>query len=78
MQTISRIALVLMVLIVSVFVIIFVLENQQNVTFSFLGWVTAPLPVSLFFTGALIFGMAVAPITILISRTIGFRSKSNR
>lgn len=76
MQVISRIALVAAVLIVSVLVLIFVFENQQHVTLSFLGWATASLPVSLFFTGALIFGMVIAPIAILIGRTIGLRSKS--
>lgn len=78
MQGINRIALVVAVLIVSVFVLIFVLENQQHVTLSFLGWATASLPVSLFFTGALIFGMAIAPIAILIGRMIGPRSKPKR
>ncbi|MCD7040378.1 hypothetical protein LRQ11_12605 [Pseudomonas sp. MAFF 311095] len=78
MRDISRIALVAAVLVVSVFVLIFVLENQQHVTLSFLGWATASLPVSLFFTGALIFGMAIAPIVILIGRTVGFSTKSKR
>lgn len=78
MQSISRISLVAAVLIVSVFVMIFVLENQQRVTLSFLGWVTASLPISLFFTGALILGMAIAPMAILIGRAVGFRSKSKR
>ncbi|QDH64215.1 MULTISPECIES: lipopolysaccharide assembly protein LapA domain-containing protein [Pseudomonas fluorescens group] len=78
MQGIRRIALVAAVLIVSVIVMIFVLENQQRVTLSFLGWATASLPVSLFFAGALIFGMAIAPIAILIGRAIGFRSESKR
>lgn len=76
MRGINRIALVAVVLIAVVFVLIFVLENQQHVTLSFLGWATASLPVSLFFTGALIFGMVIAPIAILIGRMFGPRSKS--
>lgn len=78
MRGISRIAVVAIVLIASLFVVFFVLENQQHVTLSFLGWVTAPLPVSLFLIGALVFGMAIAPIAILIARAIGFRPKSKR
>lgn len=78
MQGISRFVKIVAVLIVSIFVIIFVLENQQTVALSFLGWITRPLPVSLFFIGSLILGLAIAPLVIFIGRVAGARPKLKR
>ncbi|AIG05680.1 membrane protein [Pseudomonas fluorescens] len=68
MRGVKRVALVLIVLVVSLAVLAFVLENQQGVALAFLGWSTPPLPVSVFVTLALIVGMLVGPLLSLLVR----------
>lgn len=62
MRGVKRVVVVLAVLIVALVVLAFVLENQQGVSLSFLGWATGQMPVSVFVVVALIVGMLVGPL----------------
>lgn len=68
MRGVKRVALVLIVLVVTLVILAFVLENQQGVALAFLGWSTPELPVSVFVTLALIVGMLVGPLLGLLVR----------
>ncbi|MFC6337421.1 DUF1049 domain-containing protein [Pseudomonas sp. CCM 7891] len=69
MRGIKRVALVLTVLVAALAILAFVLENQQDVALSFLGWSTPQMPVSVFVTLSLIIGMLVGPfLGVLITR----------
>jgi len=74
MRGVKRVVVVLTVLVVALVVLAFVLENQQDVSLSFLGLATAQLPVSVFVVMALIVGMLVGPILGLLMRKRRFRS----
>lgn len=74
MRGVKRVVVVLTVLVVALVVLAFVLENQQDVSLSFLGLATAQLPVSVFVIVALIVGMLVGPILGLLMRKRRFRS----
>ncbi|AOE78406.1 lipopolysaccharide assembly protein LapA domain-containing protein [Pseudomonas lurida] len=78
MRGVKRVVVVLTVLVVALVVLAFVLENQQDVSLSFLGLATAQLPVSVFVVVALIVGMLVGPILGLLMRKRRFRSTSAR
>lgn len=78
MRGVKRVVVVLTVLVVALVVLAFVLENQQDVSLSFLGLATAQLPVSVFVVVALIVGMLVGPILGLLMRKRPFRSTSAR
>lgn len=43
-------------------VVIFILENQQTTSLTFLGWHSPPLSTALFFVGALLVGLAIGPL----------------
>lgn len=43
-------------------VVIFILENQQATSLTFLGWHSPALPAALFFVGALLVGLAIGPL----------------
>lgn len=62
MRGIKRVVLVLAVLAVALVVLGFVLENQQGVSLSFLGWTTMQLPVAVYVVAALIVGLLVGPV----------------
>lgn len=62
MRNIKRLLLVVIVLAVVAVTLLFVLENQQSVALSFLGWSGPSLPVSVFVLVALLFGLAVGPV----------------
>jgi lipopolysaccharide assembly protein A len=62
MRGAKRVALVLIVLVVVLAILAFVLENQQGVVLSFLGWSTPQMPVSVFVAVALLVGMIFGPI----------------
>jgi uncharacterized integral membrane protein len=62
MREVKRVVLVLTVLVAVVVVLAFVLENQQGVTLSFLGWSTAQMPVAVYVVVALIVGMIIGPV----------------
>jgi uncharacterized integral membrane protein len=64
----SRGLLVLMVVFVFVVVLAFVLDNQQEVSLSFLGLGTAQLPVSVFIVLAVLVGMLAGPLIALLVR----------
>ncbi|PMV22110.1 MULTISPECIES: lipopolysaccharide assembly protein LapA domain-containing protein [unclassified Pseudomonas] len=69
MRGVKRVVVVLTVLVVSLVVLAFVLENQQGVSLSFLGMATGPLPVSVFVIVALILGMLIGPLLGVLVRT---------
>ncbi len=62
----KRVLLAIFVLFSALVVLAFVLENQQTAALSFLGWTTTELPVSVFVTLSLIFGLAVGPALSLL------------
>ncbi|MBI6908493.1 LapA family protein [Pseudomonas palleroniana] len=62
MRGFKRVVLLLVVLVVVLVVLGFVLENQQGVSLSFLGWATAQMPVAVFVVLALIVGMLIGPL----------------
>ncbi|MBD8094287.1 LapA family protein [Pseudomonas fluorescens] len=68
MRGVKRVVLVLSVLIVALVVLGFVLENQQAVSVSFLGWASVPLPVSVFVVLALLIGMLIGPVFAVLFR----------
>jgi len=70
MRDIKRVALVLTVLALASVILVFVLENQQEVSLAFLGWSIPKLPVSVFVTLSLIIGMLVGPILALLVRRV--------
>ncbi|MEW5715663.1 LapA family protein [Pseudomonas sp. SB113] len=79
MCRLGRFVLILTILIILFGVGFFVLENQQEVVLSFLGWGTLPLPVSFFVVLSLIVGMAIGPILGVLVRQKRRRSTtSNR
>ena len=53
MRNLKKLLLVLIFLAVAAVVLVFVLENQQAVALSFLGWSSPSLPVSVFVLAAL-------------------------
>jgi putative membrane protein len=75
MRRVKRVVLVLIVLVVALGVLAFVLENQQDVALSFLGWTTAQMPVSVFVALALIVGMLVSPFLGLLVKRNGRRQQ---
>ncbi|WP_047277705.1 lipopolysaccharide assembly protein LapA domain-containing protein [Pseudomonas lundensis] len=62
MRAIKRTAVVAVSLLIFFGVIIFILENQQATSLTFLGWNTPQLPAALFFVGALLLGLAIGPL----------------
>jgi uncharacterized integral membrane protein len=73
MRGVKRVPLVLVILALFLVTLAFVLENQQGVTLSFLGWSTAQLPVAVFITLALIAGMLISPLLGVMIRLAGRR-----
>ena len=68
MRGVKRVVIVLTLLVVAVVVLGFVLENQQEVSLSFLSFATAQMPVSVFVVVALILGMLVGPLLGVVVR----------
>ncbi|MBS7842091.1 LapA family protein [Pseudomonas fluorescens] len=66
MLGVKRVVLVLIVLVTTLSILIFALENQRSVAVSFLGWTTVQLPVSVPIIGALIVGLCIGPAMGLI------------
>ncbi|MGZ0718280.1 lipopolysaccharide assembly protein LapA domain-containing protein [Pseudomonas palleroniana] len=62
MRGLKRVVLLLVVLVAVLAVLGFVLENQQGVSLSFLGWATVQMPVAVFVVLALIVGMLIGPL----------------
>jgi len=68
MRRTKRVVLFLAALLIALLVLAFVLENQQGASLTFFGWSTVELPVSVFVTLALIFGLLVGPVLTLLMR----------
>lgn len=62
MRGFKRVILVLSILLIVLICVAFVLENQQPVALSFIGWSTPQVPVSLCISGSLLVGMIIGPI----------------
>lgn len=62
MRGVKRVVAVLIAVLAALVVLAFVLENQQGVALSFLGWSTAQMPVAVFVVVALIVGMIMGPL----------------
>lgn len=75
MRNIKRLLLVVIVLAVAAATLLFVLENQQSVALTFLGWSGPSLPVSVFVLVALLLGLAVGP---LLGWYVALRGKRRR
>ncbi|NVZ68395.1 lipopolysaccharide assembly protein LapA domain-containing protein [Pseudomonas costantinii] len=67
MRGIKRVILVLAILVVALVILGFVLENQQSVTLSFLGWTTMQLPVAVYVVAALIVGLLIGPLFCVLT-----------
>ncbi|MEX5550410.1 lipopolysaccharide assembly protein LapA domain-containing protein [Pseudomonas pergaminensis] len=74
MHGIKRVVTVLIMLVVALVVLAFVLENQQDVSLSFLGFGTGQVPVSVFVVVALVIGMLVGPLLTVLVRHLRRRS----
>jgi len=68
MHGIKRVVTVLIMLVIALVVLAFVLENQQDVSLSFLGFGTGQVPVSVFVVVALVIGMLVGPLLTVLVR----------
>ncbi|AUZ45518.1 lipopolysaccharide assembly protein LapA domain-containing protein [Pseudomonas orientalis] len=62
MRGVKRVVAVLIAVLAALVVLAFVLENQQGVALTFLGWSTAQMPVAVFVVAALIVGMVIGPV----------------
>lgn len=68
MRGVKRVTLVLILLLTTLVILTFVLENQQDVALSFLGWTTVQMPVSVFVTLSLIAGTLIGPLLGMLFR----------
>ncbi|WP_017734468.1 lipopolysaccharide assembly protein LapA domain-containing protein [Pseudomonas sp. CBZ-4] len=73
MGRVGRIFLGMILVVFTLAVIAFVLENQQGVALSFLGWTSAEFPVAVFVGLALIVGALIGPFLGLLVRLAGRR-----
>lgn len=73
MRGVKRVLLVLVVLLVILAILAFILENQQVVSLSIMGWSSAQFPVAVFITLALIAGMVIGPLLGVLFRRSGRR-----
>ena len=64
----KRALLVIILLLLAFSVLVFVLENQQVQTLSFLGLVTPQIPVSVFITLSLVVGLLIGPLLGIVFR----------
>lgn len=69
MRGVKRFVAVLVAVLATLVVLAFVLENQQSVALTFLGWSTAQMPVAVFVVVALIVGMLIGPVLGLLVRS---------
>ncbi|MBK3442108.1 lipopolysaccharide assembly protein LapA domain-containing protein [Pseudomonas lactis] len=68
MRGVKRVVAVLIAMLAALVILAFVLENQQGVALSFLGWSTAQMPVAVFVVVALIVGMVIGPVLGVVVR----------
>ncbi|WP_338476758.1 LapA family protein [Pseudomonas khavaziana] len=69
MRGVKRFVAVMIAVLAALVVLAFVLENQQGVALSFLGWSTAQMPVAVFVVVALIVGMVIGPVLGMLVRS---------
>lgn len=62
MHSLKRAAFVVFALVIVFGTVIFILENQQLASLSFLGWRSPELPVSILMLGVLLLGMVIGPV----------------
>ncbi|WP_159811538.1 lipopolysaccharide assembly protein LapA domain-containing protein [Pseudomonas sp. 18058] len=62
MRNVKRMLIGIFVLFLILTILAFVLENQQSISLTFLGWAGPQLPVSLVVIMALLIGMVAGPI----------------
>ncbi|MBV4454513.1 MULTISPECIES: lipopolysaccharide assembly protein LapA domain-containing protein [Pseudomonas] len=74
MRRLSRILAALMILVVMLVALVFVLENQQSVSLSFLGFSSGQMPISVFVVVALIVGMLIGPLLGFLVRTRRYKA----
>ena len=68
MRGVKRVVAVLIAMLAALVILACVLENQQGVALSFLGWSTAQMPVAVFVVVALIVGMVIGPVLGVVVR----------
>lgn len=73
MRRVKRVLSVLLLLGIAIIVLVFVLENQQSIALSFLGWKGPRVASSVFIILALICGMIIGPLL-----NVFFRRKKSR
>lgn len=66
MRSVNRIVLSLLLLLLFVAILIFMLENNQQLSLLFLGWSTPQLPVALYIVLALLIGWVTGPLIGLL------------
>ncbi|MGC6369540.1 LapA family protein [Pseudomonas sp. K2I15] len=77
MRNIRSVLLVIFAVLLILVTLTFVLENQESVSLTFLGWSGPELPVSVFIVAALLIGMVIGPaFSWFLSRTS--RASHNR
>lgn len=70
MRGVKRVVVLLALMVVALVVLVFVLENQQGASLSFLGLATTQMPVSVFVVVALIIGTLIGPLLSVIFRPL--------
>jgi uncharacterized integral membrane protein len=76
MRNLKRALLTVIILMLSLAILAFVLENQQPVSLLFFGWVGPALPMSVIAVVALLAGMLIGPcIGWVLRRFVGARQK---
>ncbi|WP_106805707.1 lipopolysaccharide assembly protein LapA domain-containing protein [Pseudomonas sp. S5D5] len=78
MRGIKRVTLVVVVSAVFLVILAFILENQQSVSLSFLGWNAPQASVSLYITLSLIVGMLISPFLMFLVSICGRRKLASR
>ncbi|MNU55213.1 hypothetical protein D3C71_442820 [compost metagenome] len=75
MHRVKKLFLLLILLMAFAATLLFLLENQQPASLVFIGWAAPQWPVSVFILGALLLGLAVAPLlALMVSRRRGQRT----
>lgn len=62
MHRLSRVLIAVIILVLALSSLMFILENQQPVALSFLGWTAPQFPISIFILFALLTGMLIGPL----------------
>jgi uncharacterized integral membrane protein len=68
MSSFKRVLLVLVAVLAVSAILAFVLENQQTVSLSFIGWSSPSAPISVFVVLSFILGLVIGPILGLLRR----------